>query len=355
MEIDRAIEKVLLKGTYVLGEEVEKFERKFANYIGKRYCVGVNSGTDALILSLRCIGVGPGDEVITTSLTASATVASIAVLGATPVFVDIDSKTLNIDVDKIIDRISSKTVAVIAVHLYGNPCEMQKLKKICSQYNLSLIEDCAQANGSTYLGDRVGSFGDLSCFSFYPTKNLGAIGDGGAILTSNKKYYAKIKSLRQYGWNSHRSSCEISGVSRLDEIQAAILNVKLNSLDEQNMKRRQIALIYAQNLDLEKFTLPSETISGKHVYHLYVVRSSQRDFCIRSLQRQGVKPSIHYRVPTHLQPAFNHTKQSHLQVTEKIATEIFSLPMFPELSENTVIEICNILNNTRGTRSVYSR
>jgi len=355
VEIDRAIEKVLLKGTYVLGEEVEKFELKFANYIGKKYCVGVNSGTDALILSLRCIGVGPGDEVITTSLTASATVASIAVLGAIPVFVDIDSKTLNIDVNKIIDRISSKTVAVIAVHLYGNPCEMQKLKKICSQYNLTLIEDCAQANGSTYLGDRVGSFGDLSCFSFYPTKNLGAIGDGGAILTSNKKYYAKIKSLRQYGWNSYRSSCEISGVSRLDEIQAAILNVKLNSLDKQNMKRRQIALIYAQNLDLEKFTLPSETTFGKHVYHLYVVRSSQRDFCIRSLQRQGVKPSIHYRVPTHLQPAFNHTKQSHLQVTEKIATEVFSLPMFPELSENTVIEICNILNKTRGTKSVYSR
>jgi len=184
---------------------------------------------------------------------------------------------------------------------------------------------------------------------------LGAIGDGGAILTSNKKYYAKIKSLRQYGWNSYRSSCEISGVSRLDEIQAAILNVKLNSLDKQNMKRRQIALIYAQNLDLEKFTLPSETTFGKHVYHLYVVRSSQRDFCIRSLQRQGVKPSIHYRVPTHLQPAFNHTKQSHLQVTEKIATEVFSLPMFPELSENTVIEICNILNKTRGTKSVYSR
>lgn len=355
MEIDQAIERVLLKGTYVLGEEVENFERNFAQYIGKKYCAGVNSGTDALILSLRCIGVGPGDEVITTSLTASATVAAIAVLGAIPVFVDIDSKTLNIDVDKIEERISLKTKAVVAVHLYGNPCEMKKLKKICSQYNLTLIEDCAQANGSTYLGDRVGSFGDISCFSFYPTKNLGAMGDGGAILTSNKKYYAKIKSLRQYGWNFDRSSCEISGVSRLDEIQAAILNVKLNSLDEQNMKRRQIASIYAQNLDQEKFTLPSETIFAKHVYHLYVVRSSQRDSCIRSLERQGVKPSIHYRVPTHLQPAFYHAKQFHLQVTEKIATEIFSLPMFPELSEDTVIKICNILNKTTGRKSVYSR
>jgi dTDP-4-amino-4,6-dideoxygalactose transaminase len=342
-DIAQAITQVLNSDSYILGSEVENFEKEFAEYIGTSQCIGVNSGTDALILGLRALGITSGDEVITPSHTATATVSAIVICGATPVFVDIDPNSFTIDPTLVHAAVTSRTRAIVAVHLYGNPCDMDALQQIADQNGLFIIEDCAQAHGAEWRGRKIGTFGAVGCFSFYPTKNLGGIGDGGAVVTSNPVVAEKIRRLRQYGWDSNRVSQEPSGVSRLDEIQAAILRIKLLKLDVGNERRRKIAQIYSTQLQTEKLVLPNVNVDAKHVYHLYVVQITNRDETIRHLNQQGIFPGVHYPVPVHLQPAYRNLPSSNsgaLPVTERLAKTILSLPMFPELKDSEVERVC---------------
>ena len=334
-EIEFAIKSVLTSNEYILGSQVSIFEEKFAKYIGVEYCIGVNSGTDALILALRSLGISKSDEVITTSHTAVATIAAIVSIGATPVFVDINSETYNIDTNKIDSAITARTKAIIAVHMYGNACDLERLCQIAKDNSIYLIEDCAQATGAEFNGQKVGSFGDLACFSFYPTKNLGCVGDGGAILVRDKNLANILLKLRQYGWNRERNSEMKSNASRLDELQAAILNVKLNYLDGLNNARIKIANQYRKNLQNSTLFLPEIRIKSMHVFHLYVVKSTRRDDLINHLNLDNIYPGIHYKLPVHLQTAYNDKKR-HLPNTEKVCTEILSLPMYPTLSADQI-------------------
>ena len=342
-DITHAITRVLDSESYILGFEVENFEKEFAKYIGTSQCIGVNSGTDALILGLRALGITSGDEVITPSHTATATVSAIVICGATPVFVDIDPNSFTIDPTQVRDAVTSRTRAIVAVHLYGNPCDMDALQQIADEKGIFIVEDCAQAHGAEWHGRKIGTFGAIACFSFYPTKNLGGIGDGGAVVTNDPLLAEKIRRLRQYGWDSNRVSQEPSSVSRLDEIQAAILRVKLPNLDVSNERRREIAEIYSTQLQVENLKLPTTNVDTKHVYHLYVVQMKNRDEAMRHLNQQGVFPGVHYPVPVHLQPAYRNLPSSNsgaLPVTEKLAKTILSLPMFPELKVSEIERVC---------------
>lgn len=347
-EITSAVIGVLNSESYILGDEVVNFEQEFAAYLGAKFCVGVNSGTDSIILGLKALNIGEGDEVVTPSHTAVATVAAIVSSGATPVFVDIDPVTFTIDPNRAKEAISPKTKAIIAVHLYGHPCDLDALLELVTHYGIALIEDCAQAHGAKWRGKRVGTFGILSCFSFYPTKNLGAIGDAGAVVTNNAEIAEKIRSLRQYGWDQDKQSQVRSSVSRLDELQAAILRVKLRKLDNSNKKRQDIANIYALQLGLSELILPSLRGEAEHVFHLYVVQTSKRDFLLDKLRSKGIFPGIHYPVPVHQQPAYSKLESSTssaLPVTERIAKTILSLPMYPELENYEIDRVCEgILN-----------
>ena len=311
-EIDEAVLRVLNSGSYILGEEVRKFEASFAKYIGVKHCIGVASGTDALHLSMRALGIGKGDEVITVSHTAVATVAAIVMTGATPVLVDIKPDDFTMDPQNIQKAITKNTKAVIPVHIYGNPASIRIIRMFAKCNELFVIEDCAQASGASYDGEKVGSFGDVGCFSFYPTKNLGCFGDGGAITTDSKKVYEKLLLIRQYGWKKRYIS-EIHGYnSRLDEIQAAVLNVRLKYLDKDNERRRDVAMRYG---DLR--------FNPNSVYHLYVARNKNR----------RKKAIVHYPVPIHLQPGYKHLVRvsGSMKVTERAAKEVLSLPMYPQL------------------------
>ncbi|MFA5779081.1 MAG: DegT/DnrJ/EryC1/StrS family aminotransferase [Elusimicrobiota bacterium] len=342
-EIDEAISRVLNKGWYVLGEEVKLFEKEFSEYIGVNYGIGVGSGTEALHIALKSCDIGSGDEVITVSHTAVATVSAIELTGAKPVFVDIESDYYTINTSKIEKAITKHTKAIIPVHIYGQPVDMDKIIDIAKKHKLFVIEDCAQSHGAKYNGRNVGSFGDIACFSFYPTKNLGAIGDGGIIVTSNKKLAEKSKLLREYGW-AERYVSHISGWnSRLDELQAAILRVKLKYLDKDNSKRRKLAELYNKELAVTGLVLPKVSKNSTHVFHLYVVRSKKRDDLLKYLKNNGIGALIHYPVPVHLQPAYKI--KSKLVETEIAAKEIISLPMYPELSESDVKTVCNIIKN----------
>lgn len=341
-EINRAVIKVLEKGHFILGEEVENFEQEFSAYCEAKYGVGVASGTDALILSIRAMGIGQGDEVITVPNTFIATADAIVRNGAKPVFTDIDSETYNIDVNKIEEKISNKTRAIIPVHLYGQPADMDPIIEIAQKHGLLVIEDAAQAHGAKYRGKKIGSLADVGCFSFYPSKNLGAFGDGGMVVTNNIELAKKIKALRNYGQKKKYQHDCTGYNSRLDEIQAAVLRVKLRYLDKWNTLRREHAMQYNELLrgipDLE---IPIEKDYAKHVYHLYVIRCKNRDKLQDYLNHNSIATGIHYPIPVHLQPSYFHlgyTKVS-FPVTEKYAAEILSLPMFPEL---TSAEIQNI-------------
>ena len=342
-EIDAALKRVLESGWYILGEEVKAFEEEFANYIGVSYGVGVGSGTEAIHLALVACGIGPGDEVITVSHTATATVAAIELSGATPVFVDIEPNFYTIDPAKLDAAITSRTKVIIPVHIYGQPADMEPILEVAEKHNLRLIEDSAQAHGATYRGKRVGSLGDVGCFSFYPTKNLGAIGDGGMVVTNNSELAQKARLLREYGWTERDVSQFAGWNTRLDEVQAAILRVKLKYLDEDNSKRMRLAEIYNEELSTANLILPKQRENSTHVYHLYVIRSAKRDELLSLLRKKGIGALIHYPVPVHLQPAY---KSLHgcdkLPETEHIAKEIISLPIYPELSEydlQTVVKV----------------
>jgi len=338
-EIRHAISGVIDSGNYILGPEVEKFEENLSNYLGNKYSIGVNSGTDALILSLRALGIKENDEVILPSHTATATASAVVSVGATPVFVDVDDSSLNIDPIDLEKKISNKTKAIIMVHLYGLPCDIIKIMEIASREKIHLIEDCAQSLGAKYNHKPTGSFGILSCFSFYPTKNLGAIGDGGAISTNNQELFEKIKMLRQYGWNEVRISILESNQSRLDEIQAAILNVKMKYLEESVLQRIETASIYSDNLCDLDLKIPQISAGNQHSFHLYVIRIKNREKIIEKLNKKNIFPGIHYKVPVHLNPAFAKFSHEKLNVTENVANEILSLPMYPGIKRKEVFKV----------------
>jgi dTDP-4-amino-4,6-dideoxygalactose transaminase len=335
-EIDAAVARVCAAGHYVLGKEVAVFENEFAAFCGTGYGIGVNSGTDALTLALRALSVGIGDEVITVSHTAVATVAAVIAAGAKPVLVDIDPATFTIDPAAVERAIGPKTRAIIPVHLYGMPADMDAIMTIAGRHGLKVIEDCAQAAGARYRGRRVGSIGHAGCFSFYPTKNLGAIGDGGMIVTGDGYLAERVRQLRQYGWNAKRES-QVDGMnSRLDEMQAAILRVKLPYLDADNRRRGGIARYYDDALAGSKLVTSAVPPTREHVYHLYIVRSERRDAALEQLRRSGVAAGIHYPVPVHLQAAFRGRgfEAAPLPHSEQAAAQVLSLPIYPELEQS---------------------
>ena len=341
-EIDAAIQRVLESGWYILGREVESFEQEFAAYIGVRHAIGVANGTDALGLSLRACGVGPGDLVFTVSHTAVATVAAIELAGATPVLVDIDPVTYTMDPNCLEYALAhlpaGKPKAVIPVHLYGHPADMPSILELAKRHGLYVIEDCAQSHGATLDGRMTGAWGDIAAFSFYPTKNLGALGDGGMVVTDNHALAERVRLLQQYGWRERYISEIPGGNSRLDELQAAVLRVKLRGLDKENMRRQNLAQTYNTLLADAGMTLPAVRSGVAHVYHQYVVRLPQRDALRYYLRQAGVGTLIHYPTPVHLQPAY----QSRLPIvaplpwTEQAARQVLSLPMFPQLSDDQV-------------------
>jgi len=339
------ISKVISDGKYILGDSVKSFEKNLSKYLRVKYALAVNSGTDGLIASLLCIDVKKNDEIIVPSHTATATISSIKLLGAKPIFIDINLSNYTIDVHKISSRITNRTKAIIGVHIYGYPCNNFEIIKICKKYNIFFIEDCAQSIGSELNKKKLGTFGDFGCFSFFPTKNLSAIGDAGAVVTNNHNYYLKLVKIRQYGWNQNRVSVVNGFNSRCDEIQAAILNVKIKFLDIYIKKRRAIAKLYDSSLKNLPILPPKEEKNYKHSYHLYVIRikRSVRAAFIQYMRSKNIFLGIHYDPPTHKMISFND-KKFNLVNTEKISKEIVSLPIYPELSRSKINKICKNIN-----------
>lgn len=346
-EISQAVQRVLSRGWYVLGPEVDAFEKEFAAYHGVSHAVTVANGTDAIELALRAAGIGPGDEVITVAHTAVPTVCAIEGAGAKPVLVDIDSNTYTMDPGAAAAAITPRTAAIVPVHLYGHPADMPAILKLARSKNLLVIEDCAQAHGARLNGQLVGTFGDFAAFSFYPTKNLGACGDGGAILANDQARAERLKRIRTYGQSSRYQHAERGVNSRLDEMQAAILRVKLPWLNEHNRQRRELATHYASGL--RSVMIPSEnstTNQIEHVYHLYVIRDSRRDAMRSRLEAAGIGTQIHYPVPVHLQQAYGDLSRGpgSLPITERICREILSLPLYPGLSIEAVDQVAQAVN-----------
>jgi len=347
-EIDDAMRRVLESGWYVLGEEVNAFEAEFARYLGVSHAIGVGSGTEALHLALGCCGIGPGDEVITVSHTAVATVAAIELAGATPVFVDIEPDYFTIDPAQVEQAVSCRTKAIVPVHLYGQPADLGPILKVARRHGVRVIEDCAQAHGAEYHGKKVGSWGDLSCFSFYPTKNLGALGDGGMVLTGDPHLAERARLLREYGWKERYQSHLPGWNSRLDELQAAVLRVKLRGLDADNASRVRLAEAYHEGLGVAGLELPICRGNATHVHHLYVVRVPRRDALCDHLRQHGVAAMVHYPVPVHLQPTYARLAGGRLPETERAAGEVLSLPMYPELSEADLNQVVAAVCSFRG-------
>jgi dTDP-4-amino-4,6-dideoxygalactose transaminase len=339
-EIDEVIQRVMNSGRYILGPEVEAFEAEFAEQMGARFAVGVASGTEALWLALRAVGIAAGDEVITPSLTASATVAAIVESGAVPVFAEVRDSDLNIDSVPLEKLLTPRTRAIVAVHLYGNPADLTALTAFAQAHNLRLIEDCAQAHGAQHAGRPVGTFGDIAAWSFYPTKNLGAFGDGGIVTTQRVEAAERLRLLREYGWRVRYDSSEQGWNSRLDEIHAAMLRVRLKHLAEDNHRRREIAKQYRAALP-SPLHGPVASDSNVGVEHLFVIRHRQRDKLQAELKQAGIGTAIHYPVPCHLQGAYVGFGRgpNSLPITERAAREILSLPMYPELSPAEVEQV----------------
>jgi dTDP-4-amino-4,6-dideoxygalactose transaminase len=327
-ELGAAAQRVLEGGWYVLGPEVEAFEAAFAEYHGVRHAVGVGNGTDAIELALRALGIGAGDEVITVAHTAVATVCAIERAGARPVLVDVDAATYTMDPAAAAAAITHRTKALLPVHLYGHPADMAALADLAARHRLALVEDCAQAHGARCDDRRVGTLGHLGAFSFYPTKNLGAYGDAGAVITDDPRLAGRLRSLRNYGQSQRYHHVERGQSSRLDEIQAALLRVKLAHLDEHNAIRRRLAEVYTGCL--QGVITPASRPGAEPVFHLYVVRHPRRDLLLEALAERGIQTLIHYPIPVHLQPAFADLgyAEGALPVTERVAREILSLPLY---------------------------
>ena len=347
-EINVALLLAADSGWYILGPEVEAFEREFAAYHGVSHAVGVANGTDAIELALRAGGIGAGDEVITVSHTALATVAAIEATGAVPVLADIEPETFTLCPDAARAAITRRTRAIVAVHLYGGAADMDSLLALAQAHDLLLIEDCAQAHGAQYQERKVGTIGQLGAFSFYPTKNMGAYGDGGAVITNDDALADKLRKLRNYGQSSRYRHQSRGTNSRLDELQAAVLRVKLAYLDELNGRRRGIAALYEANLTGVR--KPSARPGCQHVYHLYVIRDAQRDQLMRELAERGIGTLIHYPVPVHLQESHRDLGlgEGSLPQTERAAREILSLPLYIGLSDDDALRVCEAIAQLRG-------
>lgn len=356
-EIDTAIKETLEGGWYILGQQVSAFEREFCAYIGTAHAIGVASGTDALQLALKACGIGAGDAVITVAHTAVATVAAVELAGAMPVLIDIDPVRFTMDPDKLstaigrlrngrFPAVKARLKAILPVHLYGHPADMEALAAIAREHDLYIIEDCAQSHGAAVQGKNTGTCGHVSAFSFYPTKNLGAFGDGGALLTNDAGIAEKAGIMREYGWRTRYISAVPGMNTRLDEMQAAILRVKLRHLDRDNDRRKAIADEYNARLAGGPLTLPQVSPGARHVYHQYVVRSARRDDFRAFLSDRGIATAIHYPAPVHLQPAYQGrlpVLEGGLSVTESVSKEIVSLPMHPHMSDVEVERVCTAI------------
>jgi dTDP-4-amino-4,6-dideoxygalactose transaminase len=352
--IDAAVSRVLMSGTYILGEEVAAFERAFAAFIGRRHGVGVASGTDALVLALKALALAPEDYVATVSHTAVATVAAIELAGAKPLLIDIEPKTMTLDPASLAAAFGhppGRIAAVVPVHLYGQAADIGAILDLAKRHGARVVEDCAQAHGAMWGGRRLGTFGDLAAFSFYPTKNLGAVGDGGMVLCDDNDLAARIRSLREYGWRERYVS-DIPGMnSRLDAVQAAILHVKLASLDQDNARRQALARRYDAGLDQRSLALPARRAGSDHVFHQYVVRHAARDRLQETLRRRGIGTLVHYPVPVHLQKAYRGRlaiAPGGLPESERAAQSVLSLPLFPELDAARQDRVIAALNEAAG-------
>lgn len=339
-ELDYAYRRVMESGWYILGRESEDFEKEFAQYCGVKQCVGVGNGLEALHLIIRAMGIGPGDEVIVPANTYIATWLAVTYAGATPVPVEPDERTYNIDFNRIEEAVTPRTRAILPVHLYGQPADMEPIIEIAQKYNLRVIEDAAQAHGARYKGKRTGGLGDAAGFSFYPAKNLGAFGDGGAITTNDDGLAEQVRALRNYG-SRKKYYNEYKGFnSRLDELQAAFLRVKLKKLDDWNSRRRQIADVYLKELKgVEQIVLPYVPQWAEPVWHLFVIRSSKRDALQKYLDQNGIQTMIHYPVPPHKQQAYREMNHLNLPITESIHREVLSLPMGPAMTTREVHDV----------------
>lgn len=344
-ELDAAIQSVLDGGIYASGQAVAAFEREFARYCGVNQCVAVNSGTSALHLAMIAAGVKPGDEVITVPFTFVATAWAISYVGAKPVFVDIDPRTFTMDAEKLSRAIGSKTRAVIPVHLYGQMAQMDSIRDVCADNELALIEDAAQAHGAEYRGRRAGAWGKIGCFSFYPTKNLGAFGEAGALTTNDPAIAERLRHLRDHAQTQKYRHEELGYNYRMDELQGCILKVKLRHLEDWNNARIEKAITYKAKLRNTSVSLPFAAPEVRHVWHQFVVRCSARDRLQRHLSSAGIGTSLHYPVPIHLQPAYRHLgyRRGAFPVSEQVAAECLSLPMFPELREDEIERVCHAI------------
>ena len=344
-EIMNAINNVLQSGWFILGKEVEMFEKEFSQYCGVKHCIGVANALDALTLIIRGYGIGHGDEVIVPSNTYIASILAVSANGATPILVEPEIETYNIDPSQIEAKISSRTKAIMVVHLYGQACNMEPIQRIAKKYDLKIIEDCAQAHGAVLQGTRVGNLGDAGAFSFYPGKNLGALGDGGAITTNDDQLAEQLRALRNYG--SHKKYENIyKGVnSRLDELHAAVLRVKLKYLDADNVARRNIAEYYLRNISNNLLTLPIvQNNLESHVWHVFVVRTLERERLQKYLQEHNIQTLIHYPIPPHKQKAYEEWGQNEYLISEQIHTQVLSLPISPVMSLHDAQIVTEVIN-----------
>lgn len=346
-EIDARIKEVLDSGWYILGKQNELFEKHFADFCGVKHCIGCGNGLEALNLIIKGYGFGKGDEIIAPANTYIASILAITQNGCTPVLVEPDINTYNINPELIEEKITPKTRAIMVVHLYGHAVQMEKIRELAQKYNLKIIEDSAQAHGAYYEGKRTGNLGNASGFSFYPGKNLGCLGDGGCITTNNDELAKKIKAIRNYG-SDYKYHHIYKGVnSRLDEIQAAILDVKLPYLDEDNKKRREIAKFYRENIKNPEIILPNTYDENAHVWHIFAIRTSDREKLQKYLSDNDIQTLIHYPTPPHKQECYKEWNNLKFPITEKIHKEILSLPMSPVLTENEVQKVVEVLNEYR--------
>ena len=343
-EIDVRIKNILNCGWYLQGKENETFAKDFAAYCGTKYALGVANGLDALNLIIKAYGFKTGDEIIVPANTFIATILAISENGCTPVLIEPDMNTYNINPDLIEEKITSKTKAIMVVHLYGQAVQMQKIWKIAQKHNLKIIEDAAQAHGASYQGRKVGNLGDVAAFSFYPGKNLGALGDGGGVTTNDKELYEKIKTIANYG-SDYKYHHIYKGVnSRLDEIQAAVLDIKLKYLDADNAKRCEIAAYYQENINNPKIILPQTYDKNAHVWHVFVIRCQDRNGLQKYLEANGIQTNIHYPTPPHKQEAYKEWSDLSLPVTEEIHNTIISLPMSPVMTDEEIKKVVEVVN-----------
>ena len=347
-EIDAKIKEIIHSSHFIIGNNVTEFEKEIAAYYATKHAIGVASGTDALHLAILACGIGKGDEVITTPFTFIATAEAITYTGARPVFVDIDEKTFNIDVKKIRKAITKKTKAILPVHLFGLSADMEKIKELAAEYKLKIIEDCAQSFGAVYKGKKTGAIGDAGCFSFFPSKNLGCYGDGGMVITNDDNMAEKIGILRNHGQKVRYYHSVIGYNSRLDEIQAGILRIKLKRIDEYNKKRRENARLYTEKLKGVNIITPSEPDGYYHVFHQFSIRTSKRDSILNGLTEAGIASAIYYPVPLHLQESYKDLgyKKGDFPVSEAVASDIISLPMYPELTAGQIDEVCKTIKES---------